>query len=63
MTSLKNITNKTTSLLVNNTSDKEEYYYKEYELSTVDILLPIVFGVLAAFLFISILKCCIKRNN
>lgn len=58
MTSLKNITNKTTSLLVNNTSDKEEYYYKEYELSTVDILLPIVFGVLAGFLFISLIKCC-----
>ena len=63
MTSLKNITNKSTSLLVNNTSDKEDYYYGEYELSTMDILLPIVFGVLAAFLFISILKCCIKRNN
>jgi len=62
MTSLKNITNKSTSLLVNNTSDKEEYYYKEYELSTLDILLPIVFGIFAAFLFLSILRCCVKRN-
>lgn len=62
MTSLKNITNKSTSLLVNNTSDKEEYYYKEYELSTLDILLPIVFGICAAFLFLSILRCCVKRN-
>ncbi len=58
MTSLKNITNKSTSMLVNNTSDKEEYYYGEYELSTMDILLPIVFGVLAGFLFISLIKCC-----
>ena len=62
MTSLKNITNKSTSLLVNNTSDKEEYYYGEYELSTMDILLPIVFGALAGFLFISLIKCfCIKK--
>jgi hypothetical protein len=62
MTSLKNITNKTTSLLVNSTSDnKQDYYSEDYDLSALNIFLIIVFGALAGFLFISLIKCCIKK--
>jgi hypothetical protein len=60
MTTLKNITNKTSSLLSNNTSGEEDYY-EEYETSTINMLLAIVFGALAGFLFISLIKCCIKK--
>jgi hypothetical protein len=60
MTSLKNITNKTSSLLSNNTSG-EEYYYGEYGLDTMGILLAILFGASAGFLLLSLLRCCVKK--
>lgn len=48
------------SLLSNNTSG-EENYHEEYEMSTINMLVAIVFGALAGFLFISLIKCCIKK--
>jgi len=60
---MPSLTNKTKFLSSNNNTYEKEYSQNEYyELDTLDYLLPIVFGVVAGFLFLSILRCfCTKK--
>jgi hypothetical protein len=58
---MTNIKNKT-GFLSNNTYEKEDSQNEYNELNTLDYLLPIVFGAVVAFLFISVLRSfCAKK--